>query len=236
MHEFDAERLTVSTLADCDDFAKRTGLKSEHMIEENLAVEIGIREAIRTRIEFFMILLTFDTERIKIGVEMSAHAIGANEHQGTNRVARCLLDVRRREIVACGLSLGGEFSADDLFNLRPIAIERRCELIARRSWPVRLLPARALRVLLNVGGRVLQAFEKLGPVRIDRRGVLLEPRIHVVDVGGVGAVEEGSESKIGVRVLARHVRVLILATGGNIGANCPIGGRHRADCCSFYPI
>src|SRR6478609_11344181 len=39
VHEFDAERLAIGSLADRDDFAKRAVFETEHVIEEYLAVE-----------------------------------------------------------------------------------------------------------------------------------------------------------------------------------------------------
>lgn len=64
------------------------------MIEENLAIEIGVREPVGARIEFFVVLLALDTERIEIGVEVTAHAVGANQHQGAHRIAGRQVDIR----------------------------------------------------------------------------------------------------------------------------------------------
>ena len=66
------------------------------MVEEDLAVEIGFGEAVGTRIELFAIARRFDAERIELGVEMTAHAVGADQHQRANRIARRLIDVGRR--------------------------------------------------------------------------------------------------------------------------------------------
>ncbi len=41
VHELDAERLAVGALADRDDLAQRRVFEAEHVIEEDLAVEIG---------------------------------------------------------------------------------------------------------------------------------------------------------------------------------------------------
>ena len=86
VHELDAERLAVGALADRDDFAKRAVFEAEHVVEEDLAVEIGLGEAIGARIELFAIALRLDAERIELGVEMTAHAVGADQHQGADRV------------------------------------------------------------------------------------------------------------------------------------------------------
>ena len=79
-----------------DDFAQRAVFETEHVVEEDLAVEIGFDEAVGTRIELFAVARRFDAERIELGVEMTAHAVGADQHQRANRVARRLVHVGRR--------------------------------------------------------------------------------------------------------------------------------------------
>src|SRR6185369_550378 len=64
VHELNAEGLAVGALADRDDFAQRRVFHAEHMIEEDLAVEIAFGEAIGARIEFFAIARRLDPERI----------------------------------------------------------------------------------------------------------------------------------------------------------------------------
>src|SRR5205809_1934048 len=103
VHELDAERLAVGALADRDDFAQAAVFEAEHVVEEDLAVEIGFGEAIGARIELFAIALRLDAERIELGVEMTAHAVGADQHQGADRIAGRLVDVGGRELSALGL-------------------------------------------------------------------------------------------------------------------------------------
>ena len=52
VHELDAERLAIGALADRDDLAQGAEFEAEHVVEEDRAVEIGIGEAVRARIEF----------------------------------------------------------------------------------------------------------------------------------------------------------------------------------------
>ena len=75
---------------------KRAVFEAEHVVEEDLAVEIGFGEAIGARIEFFAIARRLDAERIELGMEMAAHAVGADQHQRANRIARRLMDIGRR--------------------------------------------------------------------------------------------------------------------------------------------
>ena len=74
VHELDAERLAICAAQDGDDLAHRREFEAEHLVEENLAVEIGFREAIGLRIEFGFVRLDLDAERIELGVEMAADA------------------------------------------------------------------------------------------------------------------------------------------------------------------
>ena len=64
---------------------------------------------------------------------------------------------------------------------------------------------------------VLEALEERLPLGIDRLGVGLVAGVQIVDVRGVGAVEERSESESGVRILARHVRIPSFEKSGNGG-------------------
>ena len=132
VHEFDAERLAIGALADRNDLAQRAVFEAEHVIEEYLAVEIGFREAIGAGIKLFAVARRLDAERIELGVEVAAHAVGADQHQGAHRIARRQIDVGSRYFDALGLCLGRDFGADRLFDLRPIAVERRRQLVARR--------------------------------------------------------------------------------------------------------
>src|SRR5450631_685281 len=78
VHELDAERLAVSAFAERDDFPQGRVFQAQHMIEEDLAVEIALREAVGTRIEFFAVARRFDPERIEFGVEIDRKSTRLN--------------------------------------------------------------------------------------------------------------------------------------------------------------
>ena len=128
------------------------------MIEEDLAVEIGFGEAVGARIEFFAVARRLDAERIELGVEMAAHAVGADQHQRAHGIARGLMDVGRRQLAALGLRLGRELGADRLFDFDPIAVERGGQFVARRQRPVVPAPGRPFGVLADVGRACLSGF------------------------------------------------------------------------------
>ena len=100
MHEFDAERLAIGAAQDADDLAHRREVEPEHLVEEDLAVHVGFAEAVGLRIELRLVRLFLDAERIELGVEVAAHAVGADQHQGMDGVARRLLHVAGRQIDA----------------------------------------------------------------------------------------------------------------------------------------
>ena len=77
VHELDAERLAVGALQDRDDLAHGAELEPEHVVEEDLAVEVGVAEAVGARIEFSSRL---EAERIEVA-EMHRASVGANQHQ-----------------------------------------------------------------------------------------------------------------------------------------------------------
>ena len=211
VHEFDAERLAIGALADRDDLAQRGVFEAEHVIEEDLAVEIGLGKTVAARIEFFAVARRLDAERIELGVEMAAHAVGADQHQRADGIAGRLMHVGGGDIGALGLRFGGELGADGLLDLRPVAVECGGQVIARRQRPVIASPGGAFGVLFDVGRAVFQALEELLPLGIDRTGILLIAGVEVVDIGGVGALQKRGEGKSGVRVLTRHDGVLVIS-------------------------
>ena len=201
VHELDAERLAVGALQDRDDLAQRAEFEPEHLVEEDLAVVVGFGEAVGARIELLVVLARLEPERIELGVEVAADAIGADQHQRADRIARRLLHVGRRKARRRRLApLPRTLSPSLLLGLGPLAVERGERFVALDQR--RLLPRGAARALRDVGGAVLQAAEEGLPLGIDRFRVGLVAGVEVFDVGGVAAVEEGGKCESRVRVLA----------------------------------
>src|SRR5262249_27743402 len=132
------------------------------------------------------------------------------QHQRAHGIARGLVHVGGGDVGALGLRLGGELGADRLFDQRPVAVERRGQVIARRQRPVITAPRGARGVLFDVGPAVFQALEELLPLAIDRAGVLFVLGVEIVDIGGVGALQKRGKGKSSVRVLTRHDGVLVI--------------------------
>jgi hypothetical protein len=132
------------------------------------------------------------TQRVEIGGEMAAHAVGTNQHQRADRIANGLKRLGRRQLDALGLRLVGNLLLDAaLGGFLPIACQRRHQFAVDRHRPVGTLPGRALRVGEDVFLALLQAAEKGTPVSRDGAWVFLKAGIQILDIGGVRTVEEG---------------------------------------------
>ena len=87
MHEFEADGAAIGPAQDLEHFGNGGELEPKHAIDEDFTVVIGFRKSIGRRMQFFPVLRRLQTERIEIGVQVTAHAIGADHHQGMHRIA-----------------------------------------------------------------------------------------------------------------------------------------------------
>ena len=140
VHELDAQGLAIGALQDGDDLADGAEFETEHAVEKNRPVVVGFVEAVGARIELGAILRGLEPERIEIGVEGAANPIGADQHQGMDRIAGGLLNLGGGDFDAAALRLGLELVADRALDLAPVAGERRDEVVARQLRPVRQRP------------------------------------------------------------------------------------------------
>ena len=58
--------------------------EAEHVVEEDLAVAVGLREAVMGGMQLLGVAARLEIERIEIGVEMAAHPVGADQHEGAH--------------------------------------------------------------------------------------------------------------------------------------------------------
>ena len=206
MHELHAERLAVGATQDGEDLAQRAEFEPEHLVEKDRAVHVGVGETVGARIEVLLVMVRLEAERVEIGVEMSARAVGADQHQGVDGIARGLLDLGGGKLDARGLGARLHLVADRPFDLVPIAVERGNEFAARRLRPVRPLPGRPAGALEHIGAIILQALEECLPLGVDRLGVVLVAGMEVLDIVGIAAIEEGRVGEGGVGILTGHAR------------------------------
>ena len=190
VQKFDAQRLAVGAPQDGDDLAHGAELKAEHLVEKDRTVEVGFAEAIGAWVELFLVLRRFEPERIEIGVEVSAGAIGADQHQRADRVAGGAFDLGGGKLDAFGLRLRLHLPAEGLADFGPVAVERRDEFVALGRRPTGPSPGRAARVLGYITGIILEALEERPPLGIDRLRIDLVTRIKLLNVRCIAAVEE----------------------------------------------
>src|SRR5262245_24485687 len=90
VHELDAERLAIGPAEDGDDLAHGREFETKHLVEENLLGLIWLPGSVGPRLGLLPVLLRPEPEGIKLGGEVAANAIGADQHQGMDGIARCL--------------------------------------------------------------------------------------------------------------------------------------------------
>ena len=92
MHELHADGRAIGAAQDVDHFPDRRVLQAEHIVEEDPAVQVGLRKAVVFRRQFVVVLfLLGNAERIEIGVQVAAHAVGADHHDRPYGIACRLL-------------------------------------------------------------------------------------------------------------------------------------------------
>ena len=108
------------------------------MVDEDLAIVVGLLEPIGRGMKLLVIPLLLKSERIEIGVEVTAHAIGADHHEGANGVARrpANVVVAWRRLWLGLFRLGAQLLGDRLFRRRPIAIQRIDKIPFGDGWPI----------------------------------------------------------------------------------------------------
>ncbi len=145
VHELDPKRRAVGALENGDDLVEGRPLEAEDIVDEDRAVHVLRAETVGGRIELGMGLGVLEAQRIEIGGEMAADAIGADHHQGADRIEGRLAHLGRRDLGrsaiaraagGAGLAIAGQ--------RRPIAVEGRDDLAIDGLRPVGAAPRRAL--------------------------------------------------------------------------------------------
>ncbi|OWK18647.1 hypothetical protein AJ88_00180 [Mesorhizobium amorphae CCBAU 01583] len=94
VHELDAERRAIGAGQDLQHLPDSAEFKPEHIVEEDRPVVVGGDEAVILRRQLVIVLERLgDAERVEIGVQMAAHAVGADHHDGAHRIARRLVHI-----------------------------------------------------------------------------------------------------------------------------------------------
>jgi hypothetical protein len=149
-----------------------------------------------------------ETQRVEIGGEVADHTIGADQHEGADAVLRRAQGGGRRQLEAGAPGAHLQGLAHLALHLAPVAGEGPDQLaVALLLDPLqRLGPGRAMAVALAAPPRLflMQAGEEMPPLVADGARVALVLLAHVLDVGGIGALQEGGARKGFVLGLACH--------------------------------
>ncbi len=81
MDEFEADGPAICPPQNGKHLAHGRIFEPEHMIDEDLALVVGLLEPIGRGMEFLVVSLRLEPERIETGVEMAAHPVSADHHE-----------------------------------------------------------------------------------------------------------------------------------------------------------
>ena len=73
------------------------------MVDEDLAVPVGLAEAVGRGVQLLVVAHRLEAERVEVGMEMAAHAEGADQHDRAHAVARRLLELASETARPSGL-------------------------------------------------------------------------------------------------------------------------------------
>jgi hypothetical protein len=169
VHELDADPGAVGLAQDFQDAPERGLLQAEHVVEEELAIEVGLGKAVALGVEFRMMLAAREAERIQIGEQVAAHPIGADQHDHPQ--------------VIDDQSAGALAAEVDHLGAR-----------GRQRFAPAFLAARLQRRLAAFeqgAGLGAELVEIRPPARVDGGRVLEIAGVEVLDEGAVAAVQEG---------------------------------------------
>src|SRR5690606_38373439 len=105
VHELDADGRAIGAAEDLHHLGYGGVFEPQIVVDEDLAVVIGLGEAVAARIEFRRRLVGPELDRVEIGVQVPAHAIGADHHDGVDGIARRPVQFLGADAGAGGLGL-----------------------------------------------------------------------------------------------------------------------------------
>ncbi|GBD41382.1 hypothetical protein HRbin39_00763 [bacterium HR39] len=87
VHELHTHRAAVGAVEHLHDLAQRRLLEAEDVIEVEFTVPVGLGEAVGARIQLGVVGAAGEPQRIEVGDQVSAHAIGADHHDQPQVIA-----------------------------------------------------------------------------------------------------------------------------------------------------
>ncbi len=106
MHELDADLVAVGGAQALHHARQGRGLEAQHVVHEDRPVHVGVGEPVAARVELRVRLARAQLQGIEVGLQVAAHAVGADQHQRADGIERRRADVLRGDIPALGDAVG----------------------------------------------------------------------------------------------------------------------------------
>jgi hypothetical protein len=204
VHVLQREGAAIGAAHDIHDLAHRGMRQAQHIVDEDRAVHVGIRKTVGCGVEFRLVLGIALAQGIDIGGKMATDAVGADDHQGADRVEHGALDLVLGQLHVLFGGLGGDLfcRAFGIFRRRnrPFAGQGGGQIVHGLRRPVAPGPAWAIGGTAGVRLGIAYGFEEIGPSGIDGRGVGGVFGRELTDVVGVGPIKGGGVERGGVVV------------------------------------
>ena len=86
MHVLQREGPAIGAFDDPNDFFHRCNFKPQYVVDENRAIHIRRAKPIRGGVKFGVDVAFAHAKRVKVGCQVAANTIGADQHQCANTV------------------------------------------------------------------------------------------------------------------------------------------------------
>jgi hypothetical protein len=182
VHELDADVAAVGGAHRLHDLRQRRRLHPQHVVDEDGPVPVVVVEAVGGGIELGVLVALDQAQRVQLGLQVAAHAVGADQHQRADGIER-----RRADVVGADVAALHQPSRD--------SGDRGVAGAAVGGGPGG--PAGAQKAGEEAGGLLVEITEDIGPFAADRLRVGEVFGVQLRQGLGVGAVVSG-----GVRVLS----------------------------------
>ncbi len=127
---------------------------------------------------------------IEVADQMAVHAVGADQHQGADGLARCPESLLAADLDALLLGLAADLAADLVLFAAPVGAERVEQVAVPRYAVFLMLPGWAVRLGEHRVLALLQIPEEGAPVGGDRPWIFLKTLVQIFNVSSVSAMEK----------------------------------------------
>src|SRR3546814_8928620 len=86
VHDLHSDRPAVCGPHHLDVLTSGGLLQPQHLVDEDRAVHVGFGEAVGLGVELGMRLDRLEAERVEIGFQVAAHAVGPDQHEGADGI------------------------------------------------------------------------------------------------------------------------------------------------------